>query len=166
MRFDPPADVEGQQAVATAEAEGEPVGWKRAGGKDENFVNGRLVIHIELVKLSYAVYRYEDEPCSERQKHCQGVNDGPTAGKEHNDNGDEDNDILVGVHAERPIVRDVAFGIVDVVGVAQTIEGNEVHEYSMQTTTAKPKEEFLPIKEQAVLAIQVKLGKLHYFLCV
>jgi hypothetical protein len=166
MRFDPPADVEGQQAVATAEAEGQPVRWKSTRRKDENFVNGRLVIHVELVELSDAVNRHEKKPGGERQKHCEGVNDGPTAGEEHDDNGDEDNDILVGVHSKRPIVRDVAFGIVDVVGVAQTIEGNEVHEYSMQTTTAEPKEEFFPIEEQAVLAIQVKLGKFHNVLRV
>ena len=68
MRLDPTTDVEGQQAIAAAEAEGQPVRRESAGCKNENVVHGRLVIHVELVELSNAVYGHKQKPRSKRQK--------------------------------------------------------------------------------------------------
>lgn len=54
VSFNPPTNVERQQAIAATEAKRQPVRGEGAGSKDENVVNRRLVIRIELVELSDA----------------------------------------------------------------------------------------------------------------
>ena len=166
VRFDPPTEVERQHAVAAAEAGGEPERGEGTGRKDENIVHGGLEVHVELVELSNAVHREKQIQCGKRQKDCHGVNDGPTAREQHNDNGDEDDHVMICVQAKSIVVANVANGIIDVVVVSEAVQGDKVHENSVETTSNEPQKKLFPIEQQAVLAVEVQLRKLHDFLGV